>query len=82
MTQGDLLRYVAEALEALGIEYMIGGSQASTYYVVADAAAPDDRLLRDLHVLLHARFGVDHTTIQVEREAPPLVQITAAPRPQ
>ncbi|MBI2526578.1 MAG: hypothetical protein HYV93_11380 [Candidatus Rokubacteria bacterium] len=32
MTQGDLLRYVAEALEALGIEYMIGGSQASTYY--------------------------------------------------
>ena len=31
MTQGDLLRYVAEALEALGIEYMIGGSQASTY---------------------------------------------------
>ena len=82
MTQGDLLRYVAEALEALGIEYMIGGSQASTYYVVADAAAPDDRLLRDLHVLLHARFGVDHTTIQVEPDAPPLVQITAAPRPQ
>jgi hypothetical protein len=32
VTQGDLLRYVAEALEALGIEYMIAGSQASTYY--------------------------------------------------
>ncbi len=32
MNQGDLLRYVAEALEALGIEYVIGGSQASTYY--------------------------------------------------
>jgi len=33
-------------------------------------------------VLLHARFGADHTTIQVERDAPALVQMTAAPRAQ
>lgn len=32
MTQAELLRYVVDALEALGIDYMITGSQASIYY--------------------------------------------------
>jgi len=32
MTEADLLRYVVEAFEALGIDYMISGSQASIYY--------------------------------------------------
>jgi hypothetical protein len=32
MTQADLLRYVVDTLEALGIDYMITGSQASIYY--------------------------------------------------
>ncbi|MGH7355563.1 MAG: hypothetical protein ACRELS_13430 [Candidatus Rokuibacteriota bacterium] len=32
MTQAELLRYLVDALEALGIEYMITGSQASIYY--------------------------------------------------
>ncbi|OGK77900.1 MAG: hypothetical protein A2X52_03945 [Candidatus Rokubacteria bacterium GWC2_70_16] len=61
---------------------LTSGREAMSAHVVVDAAAAGDPILRDLHVLLHARFGVDHTTIQVEREAPPLVQITAAPRPQ
>lgn len=32
VTQADLLRYVVDALDVLGIVYMIGGSQASIYY--------------------------------------------------
>lgn len=32
MNQAEILRYVVEALEALTIPYMIGGSQASIYY--------------------------------------------------
>ena len=32
MTQAELLRYLVEVLESLGVEYMIGGSQASMYY--------------------------------------------------
>lgn len=32
MTQAELLRYLVDALEELGIEYMIVGSQASIYY--------------------------------------------------
>jgi len=32
VTQAELLRHVVEALEEVGIPYMIGGSQASVYY--------------------------------------------------
>ena len=32
MNQAELFRYLVEAFESLGIEYMIGGSQASIYY--------------------------------------------------
>ena len=32
MNQAELLRYLVETLEELGIDYMIGGSQASIYY--------------------------------------------------
>jgi hypothetical protein len=32
MNQAELLRYIVETFEALGIDYMISGSQASIYY--------------------------------------------------
>jgi hypothetical protein len=32
MNQADLLLYLIAALEELGIDYMISGSQASVYY--------------------------------------------------
>ena len=32
MNQAELLRYLVEAFETLGIDYMISGSQASIYY--------------------------------------------------
>jgi Co/Zn/Cd efflux system component len=41
-----------------------------------EAGTPADRILDELHVVLHARFGIDHTTIQIETEAPSLLQIT------
>lgn len=48
MTQAELLRYVADALEALGVEYMIGGSQASIFY-------GEPRLTRDVDVVVALR---------------------------
>ena len=47
-------------------------------HVEVEPGTAGDRLLHDLHVLLHARFGIDHTTIQVETEAG-LVQIGPPP---
>jgi hypothetical protein len=38
-----------------------------------DNLAVGDQLLAELHAVLHARFGIDHTTIQLESR--PLVQI-------
>lgn len=52
MTQAELLRYLVDVLEELGVEYMIGGSQASMYY-------GEPRLTRDVDVIVklqHSRL--------------------------
>jgi cobalt-zinc-cadmium efflux system protein len=59
---------------------LTSGREAMSAHAVVDGRASADRILQDLHVLLHARFGIDHTTIQLETEAPPLVQITPSSR--
>src|SRR5438132_11853006 len=48
MTEAELLRYLVEVLEALGAEYMIGGSHASIYYGVP-------RFTRDVDVIVALR---------------------------
>jgi cobalt-zinc-cadmium efflux system protein len=55
---------------------LTSGREAMSAHVVVDAGAPADRILEELHVILHARFGIDHTTIQIETEPAPLIQIT------
>ena len=49
MTKAELLRYLAEVLESLGVEYMIGGSQAAMYY-------GEPRLTRDVDVIVKLRL--------------------------
>jgi hypothetical protein len=48
VTQAELLRHLVEILEALGVEYMIGGSQASMYY-------GEPRFTRDIDVVVALR---------------------------
>ena len=50
--------------------------EAMSAHVVVEAGAPSDKILEALHLILHARFGIDHTTIQIETEPAPLLQIT------
>jgi len=45
VTQAELLRYLVESLEGLGLEYMIGGSHAAMYY-------GEPRLTRDVDVVV------------------------------
>ena len=59
---------------------LTSGREAMSAHVVVEPGTPGDRVLQDLHVILHARFGIDHTTIQIETEVPALVQITPAAR--
>ena len=42
-------------------------------HVVVGNLAAEDQILRDLHTLLHDRFAVEYTTIQLESR--PLVQV-------
>jgi cobalt-zinc-cadmium efflux system protein len=55
---------------------LTSGREAMSAHVVVEGGTTSDRILEDLHVLLHTRFGIDHTTIQVETEPAPLLQIT------
>jgi hypothetical protein len=48
VTQAELLRYLVEALEGLGIEYMVAGSHAAMYY-------GEPRLTRDVDVVATIR---------------------------
>jgi cobalt-zinc-cadmium efflux system protein len=54
---------------------LTSGREAMSAHVVVGDVRESDRLLEELHALLHARFGIDHTTIQLETEPPAVLQI-------
>ena len=79
------VRQIEEAMAAapsvrrvhdLHVWTLTSGREAMSAHVVVEAGAPTDKILEELHVILHARFGIDHTTIQIETEPAPLIQIT------
>jgi cobalt-zinc-cadmium efflux system protein len=55
---------------------LTSGREAMSAHVEVERGTPPARVLDDLHLILHARFGIDHTTIQIETQAPTLLQIT------
>ena len=59
---------------------LTSGREAMSAHVVVDDVRESERLLESLHGVLHARFGIDHTTIQLETE-PPLVLQIKGPNP-
>ena len=59
---------------------LTSGREAMSAHVVVAPDAAKDRILEDLHVILHARFGIDHTTLQLETEPTQLLRITSSPR--
>jgi cobalt-zinc-cadmium efflux system protein len=65
------------AVHDLHVWALTSGKDAMSSHVVVDDLAAGHRILGALHTLLHERFGIEHTTIQLEPE--PLVQLT--PRP-
>src|SRR6266850_1428007 len=55
---------------------LTSGREAMSAHVVVDDVRESERLLEALHAVLHARFGIDHTTIQLDPE-PPVLRIKA-----
>jgi cobalt-zinc-cadmium efflux system protein len=74
----DALRGAASVrrVHDLHVWTLTSGREAMSAHVVVEAGVATDRILEDLHVILHTRFGIDHTTIQIETEPSPLLQIT------
>ena len=54
---------------------LTSGREAMSAHVVVADVRESERLLEALHAVLHARFGIDHTTIQLEAEPSPLLRI-------
>jgi cobalt-zinc-cadmium efflux system protein len=54
---------------------LTSGREAMSAHVVVADVRESDRLLDALHTVLHARFGIDHTTIQIESAPPALLRI-------
>jgi cobalt-zinc-cadmium efflux system protein len=54
---------------------LTSGREAMSAHVVVADVSKSDELLEELHRVLHARFGVDHTTIQLDREPQTPLQI-------
>lgn len=61
------------AVHDLHVWTLTSGKDAMSSHVIVEDLTAGDRILRALHRLLHERFGIEHTTIQVELE--PLLQI-------
>jgi cobalt-zinc-cadmium efflux system protein len=51
---------------------LTSGREAMSAHVVVADLRESERLLDALHAVLHADFGIDHTTIQLDREQPVL----------
>jgi cobalt-zinc-cadmium efflux system protein len=54
---------------------LTSGREAMSAHVVVADVRESERLLDALHAVLHARFGIDHTTIQLETEPPAVLRI-------
>jgi cobalt-zinc-cadmium efflux system protein len=54
---------------------LTSGREAMSAHVVVVDVRDSERLLETLHAVLHTRFGIDHTTIQLETEPPAVLRI-------
>jgi cobalt-zinc-cadmium efflux system protein len=73
ITQVDGVRRVHD----LHVWTLTSGREAMSAHVVVNDVRESERLLEVLHALLHTRFGIDHTTIQLETAPPAVLQIKA-----
>jgi len=73
----DAIRQVpgVRRVHDLHVWTLTSGREAMSAHVVVDDVREADRLLEALHHVLHAGFGIDHTTIQIETEPPAVLRI-------
>jgi cobalt-zinc-cadmium efflux system protein len=62
----------ARRVHDLHVWTLTSGREAMSAHVVVADVRESERLLEALHAVLHARFGIDHTTIQLDADQPVL----------
>jgi cobalt-zinc-cadmium efflux system protein len=76
--EGAMLRVPGvRRVHDLHVWTLTSGREAMSAHVVVADVGESQRLLDELHAVLHARFGIDHTTIQLETEPAPVLRIKA-----
>lgn len=66
------------AVHDLHVWTLTSGTDAMSAHVVVDDLADGRHILGDLELLLRERFGIEHTTIQLETDRSPVLQIGRA----
>jgi cobalt-zinc-cadmium efflux system protein len=66
------------AVHDLHIWTLTSGKEAMSAHVLVDDLADGQHILGDLQELLRERFGIEHSTIQLETDRSPLLQINRA----
>ncbi len=56
---------------------LTSGREAMSVHVLVEDLGESERLLDALHAVLHTRFGIDHTTIQIDKAPPVVIRIKA-----
>jgi cobalt-zinc-cadmium efflux system protein len=74
---GEIERAMTQApgvhrVHDLHVWTLTSGREAMSAHVVVADVRESERLLEALHAVLHARFGIEHTTIQLDAERPVL----------
>jgi cobalt-zinc-cadmium efflux system protein len=63
------------AIHDLHVWTLTSGTEAMSAHVLVDDLADGRHILGDLQTLLRERFGIEHTTIQLETDRSPVLQI-------
>lgn len=61
---------------------LTSGKEAMSAHVLVEDLSDGQHILKDLQALLLERFGIDHTTVQLESDRSPLITISPGVRPQ
>jgi cobalt-zinc-cadmium efflux system protein len=56
---------------------LTSGKEAMSAHVLVDDLSDGQHILRDLQELLRRRFGIEHTTVQLESDRSPLLRVSA-----
>ncbi len=69
------------AVHDLHVWTLTSGKEAMSAHVLVDDLSDGQHILKDLQALLRERFGIEHTTVQLESDRSSLIRISPGTKP-